>query len=166
MQVIFTRPRKGDFLCWSIRLLTWAPYCHVALRVQDRIFHAVTNGCLWADEQSFAQKNKIVACFDIKLNDSQQSSLLQACKKIVGTPYDWSGVVGLGLMRLAHLVGYEMRDNPLKNNSQFMFCSELAYRVLSSLKLIPVSRSPELLDPKRFLRWLEKAKNPLIKRLF
>lgn len=167
IKIIFTRPlKKLDPFAWGVRLMTWAPYCHVAIRVDDRIFHAVQDGCVWVDAPSFDAKNETVAAFEISLSDFDSAHLIQSCKKLTGRKYDWNAVAGLALARIAHYLGHPLKDNPLKNNSMTLFCSELAYHVLRSLKLIPRDSAPELLDPKRLLRLLEKQKHPQIKRLF
>jgi hypothetical protein len=55
---------------------------------------------------------------------------------------------------------------PVNNGRKYLFCSELAYILLSDLGLIPASVASDGLDPKRFLRLLEAANNPAIIRKF
>lgn len=166
IKILFTAPKKSELVSLGIKLLTWAPYSHVALQVDGRVFHATADGSQWTTLEDFSVRHRIAACFEIILRPSDSRQLVDICTKLKGVPYDYSAVGGLALYRLAYMLGWKMKNNPLRNNAQFLFCSELAYEVLSRLKIVPKTKTPELLDPKRFLRYLEAAKLPHIKRIF
>lgn len=161
LSVYFVRPKKWyDLYAWAIRLFIWAPYCHTAIGFNDFIFESVARGAIWTPLKRFRAKNKVIAKFDITLTRDQYVKLRDLCRSVEKTPYDWRAIINLAL--------YKLGRKPLfpDNGRKYLFCSELACVLLQDLGLLPKNVDAEFMDPKRFLRLLEAAKNPLIVRKF
>lgn len=159
----FTRPRsKLDLMAWAVRLLTWAPYSHAALQFNNKIFHAVKEGSVWTDFADFDKRHETIAMFEVSLDDLLRSKLLAIANKLEKIPYDWLGVVGIALHKM-----FGLRRNILRTGKKAIFCSELCYYLLVMIGVIKASEAfdPELFDPKKLLRYLEKSSSPNLKRL-
>lgn len=150
IEIVFTRPKSfWAPVSWLIRLLLWAPYDHCALKLGHWFFEALSDGSVFTSEIDFHRKNKIIAAFEITLSEEQFSRLKTEIHKLKGIPYDWKGVMAIGLYRL---FGIRLI---LRKNQNTLFCSGLVYTALSALGLIEETATPQLLDPKRALRLLE-----------
>ena len=160
LSVYFVRPRSlWDPYAWAIRLFIWAPYCHTAIGFSNKIFEAVGDGATWSTLKRFNAKNKTIALFEIELSQAQHVKLLSLCKRIEKTPYDWRAIVNLAFYKLG------LRPIYPDNGRKYLFCSELAFVILQDLGLLPEGQKPDYMDPKRFLRYLEKANDPAIIRI-
>ena len=167
LSVYFVRPWSNwDLYAWAIRLFIWAPYCHTAIGFKDFIFESVARGAVWTSLKRFNAKNKVIAKFDIQLNQTQYTKLCALCKTVEKTPYDWRAVMGLAMTRLRALFGSKSTTNVVQNGRRYMFCSELAYILLCDLGILDAKVQSDFLDPKRFLRYLEAAKDARIVRKF
>jgi hypothetical protein len=161
VKIIFTKPQKLSFLSLGIQLFTWAPYNHAAIGLNDSntppnfvYYEALGDGVTITGKAQLERRDKIMAQFTLELNEQHQRKLSQLCKSFQGTPYDWRAVAGIALHRLG------WHGNPLARNENRVFCSEFVYRVLQIVGVVPKSEEPELLDPKRLLRYLEAASIP------
>lgn len=161
LSVYFVRPKKWyDLYAWAIRLFIWAPYCHTAIGFNDFIFESVARGAIWTSLKRFNAKNKTIAKFDVTLTRDQYIKLRDLCKAVEKTPYDWRAIINLAFFKLGFKPPYP------DNGRKFLFCSELAFILLQDLGLLPTGAASDYMDPKRFLRYLEAAKNPAIVRKF
>lgn len=154
VRVVFTRPRRSSLVALAIRLLTWAPYSHVAFGVGALYIEAVDSGVELTSGTTFVTKNVIVESFDVTL---AHASFWAALAPLRHKPYDWLGVVGIGWYRVLRYMGFAPKTNELAAGRDALFCSELVYRVLQSAGICPKVANPELLDPKRLLRLLESC---------
>lgn len=160
VNIVFTNTKKANFVSLAIKLFIWAPYNHVALEMNEHYFEAVGDGAHWTSREHFLATKDIRAKFSIQLNELQSSRLCTAIDEYEGTPYDFRAVLGLALVRLG------WKHNPMANGAKKLFCSELVYNLLVDCDVIQKTTEPELLDPKRLLRYLENSKNPAVSRLF
>ena len=83
-----------------IRWVTWSDWSHVAILVDDNLIieSTLSRGGVKIDSLSnFKDRSKDWAIFEVDCKSP--SRVLAAAMTQVGKPYDWTGILGIGLKR-------------------------------------------------------------------
>ncbi|MDD2105723.1 hypothetical protein CMV24_15000 [Pseudomonas plecoglossicida] len=109
IQLLFTTTRMP--LSALIRAATWSRWSHVALVDGPNVIEAVALGGVRQISKNHAMSQATDYCL-VDLPARYPQAIIDAARTQLGKPYDWTGIVGLGLHR-----NWQEEDS--------WFCSEL-----------------------------------------
>lgn len=125
------------------RLIMWCEgvdFSHAYVRIssaslgRDLIYQATGSGVNFIGLSAFSEASQIVEEYTLDLDSDARVKLLQWCVDTAGKPYGRFQLIGLGIVRLAKLVGIKI-NNPFSNGHSAYVCCELVVAALESLGL-------------------------------
>lgn len=157
----FSKHKGFAPLSWLIMLCEGTPFSHAYIKVHsaslDRniIYQATGAGVNFVGEQLFDQSAQVVYEFKIPLEKASHNKLLQWAVDNAGKPYGHMQMVGLGLVRLAKLLGLRIK-NPFPNGTGSYVCCELVAAALEDVG-IPGPSDLDLVDLNSALQMVKAA---------
>lgn len=106
------------------------PYSHVYMRLRsekydrDLIYQASGVMVNFMGPDIFANKNVVVAEYEIEISEEKYVPMMQFCIDNAGKPYGMKQVLGLAYVRLCELFGKTVK-NPFSDGSNTYICCEL-----------------------------------------
>lgn len=134
----FSRHKGFAPLSWLIMLCERTNFSHAYIRLhsesldRDLIYQATGAGVNFVGSVMFDQTAQVVEEYKIEISEDARKKLLQWCVDNAGKPYGRMQILGLGLVRLAKLVGIRMK-NPFPNGNGAYVCCELVAEALENL---------------------------------
>lgn len=134
----FSTPRKFHIFPWVIRKMEKTPFSHVYIKIfsksTDRYLVYQSSGMQvnFVGQDIFYSINKDLVEFAFPVSADQKVKLLQTAIDLAGKPYGMKQVLGMGLVRLAKMVGIKI-NNPWADGSKTYICSELIATLLLDL---------------------------------
>lgn len=131
----FSTPKIWNPISWLVRLLTRSKASHVWVAYYDPILgidvvvEAHEFGFRMIRYDRFIVLNNIVAIFRLPYTPPEVMSNMS---RWLGSTYDFLGLIGLGAVKLAAMIGLKHLRNPFKS-ADAVFCSESIVRTLKSL---------------------------------
>jgi len=150
---------KGTgFTSWLIEVGTSSPYSHVAVVVDPEINLGIESNVGHQDGVRAFDSRKLhkreVDVYRIKshyLAGVNKQKVISFLVEHLGAPYDWFGVIGLGLLKILSFVTFGLtkkwhNDFQIKKD---YFCSELCYKAFASggLDLVKKTHSAAIVSP-------------------
>jgi len=132
--VAFSYPKKFKI---GAKLISWwmqAPYSHVLIYWKsnslDRnmVYQSSHGSVHFIELNNFLKENNIVKQHVIDLTLEEFNKLLQKAVDLAGQPYDFKGVILLGIYELMSYFGIKLA---IKNTKGY-FCSELLAELLTN----------------------------------
>lgn len=131
----FSSPRKFHVLSWIIKNVEHTDFSHVYIKIFSRsldrylVYQASGLAVNFCGQDTFYAHNRDIAEFAIPVTPEQKVEVLKKCVDLAGKPYGMKSLIGIGLVRLAGLVGWKIR-NPFADGSKTYVCSECAATLL------------------------------------
>lgn len=131
----FSKPSKWKPFSWLIMKAYNIPFSHVYVKFtsdkyqRDLIYQASGAMVNFMGTIIWNSHNQIVEEFPVNISDENYYKLMQFCIDNAGKPYSIKDVVGLGIVRLAELLGKKI-NNPLSDGDSGYVCCELAAYIL------------------------------------
>jgi len=140
--------RKGFApLSWVIMLCEGTKFSHTFIHVyadsieRDLIYQATGSGVHFVGRKAFDECAEVIESYPIQISEEDKKKLLQWSVDNAGKPYGYWQIVGLGLIRLAKLIGLRIK-NPFSNGDKAYVCCELVVAALKHLGM----KGPDQLD--------------------
>lgn len=154
-------------LSWLIMAAEHTNFSHAYVKVRsesldrDIIYQATGAGVHFIGTTMFSQTAEVIEEYEVEIGEEDRVRFLQWAIDNAGKPYGRLQLVGLGLMRLAKLFGFNIK-NPFANGSTAYVCCELAAAALESVKLGPKFGydDMDLNNLRDFIRIIGKKKTP------
>lgn len=134
----FSTPRDFSTLSWIIKKVERTEFSHVYVKIFSKsldrylVYQASGLAVNFCGQDTFYAHNKDIAEFAIPVTPEQKIEILKKCVDLAGKPYGMKDLIGIGLVRLAGLVRWKIR-NPFADGSKTYICSEIAATILLML---------------------------------
>lgn len=154
----FSRPKNKaiPFFSWAIRAIDKTQYSHVYLRWFSPTaetwvtYEAAGHSVRFLSNKLFEKNLDVVREFEIEVSQECWPKLLRFCLDNASVPYGIKQILGIGIAKL-----FKLKQNPFKDESDTMVCSELVGRVLEHMGIV-FDKPLDLLDPKDIYLKLEE----------
>lgn len=162
VEIVFTKSRKFlPVFSWLVRLWTWKPYSHVALKfnpydLDKPVYFQSNEGKVnFEYECHFLKEHQIVRSIEISLTIEQYRKLLKATWEQAGSNYGLLQNLGIVLVDILRLLGITA-TNPWKQGRN---CSELIYELIVKNIYGDQSYRVDLVKPHHIERILKELQN-------
>jgi len=131
----FSTHKSFNLLSWVIKKVERTDFSHVYVKIFSKsldrylVYQASGLAVNFCGQDTFYAHNKDVAEFAIAVTPEQKIEVLKKCVDLAGKPYGMKDLIGIGLVRLAGLIRWKIR-NPFADGSKTYICSETAATIL------------------------------------
>ena len=125
MNILFTT--NNDLVSKLIRATTGEDISHVAIEAHGFICHASSGGVQIEPKSVFCRRHEIIDTISVGKRNKQ---LMTALSYSYQRPYDYFGVVYLGLKLLARKVNISLPKKNLWHDTGMYFCTEFITHVV------------------------------------
>lgn len=122
-------------------------YSHVYLRYDSvggnkEVLEASGFSVKVKDIQQWQVLNRTVREYTFEVSDSEYLKVMQSLRPLLGKPYGWKQILGIIVAE-----AFGLDRNPLADGSRSFICSELAYRFLLVIGIVPTVHNVDKLSP-------------------
>ena len=116
-------------------------FSHTFVRIRsksidrDLIYQATSSGVHFVGSVLFESSAQVVEEYQIPVSDEDRKRLLRWAVDNAGKPYGYLQLLGIGLIRLAKIVGINI-GNPFSNGDKAYVCCELVAEALQGLGIL------------------------------
>lgn len=166
VRIGFSKPKKWKPFAWLIMKAYGIPYDHVYVRVhsdkynRDLIYQASKMMVNFMGLDVFLADNEVVKEFEVDMSPEAITAMMQFAIDNAGKPYGTVEAVGLGIVRVAELLGFTIK-NPLGDGGTTYVCSELAGFILKEFAGAQLSPDQDNWTPGYVYNFLVLNKNPV-----
>lgn len=159
----FSRPKKWKPFAWLIMKAYGIDYDHVYVKFRsekfDRniIYQASSTMVNFMSDEIFEEENLIVDEFEVEITDENLVGMIQFAMDNAGRPYGVKEALGLGIVRIAELLGKTIK-NPFKDGGSTYVCSALGAYILKHYTALNIPVDPEDVSPPMLRAYLMSIK--------
>lgn len=131
----FSKPKGFRIVSKLIRWVDGVPFSHTYIRWystffdRDIIYQASGSAVNFMEGKRFDSSNDTIDVFEFDINDNTHIKIIQFAMDNSGIKYSIKQLIGLGIVRLVSLLGFQIK-NPFSNGRSSYVCVELVSQVL------------------------------------
>jgi len=147
--IAFSYPKKFKIGAWVISRFLKKPYSHVLIYWKTEslnrtlVYQASHGHVHFIEFNNFLRENNLIKVYNLIINREQFINVSQKCVDLASQPYDFKGVIALGLHEFLLNFGIKTR---LKDHKGY-FCSELLASLLEDVFDKPFLKDNHLIKP-------------------
>jgi hypothetical protein len=148
----FSTPKSSNPFSWLIRIVDKSKFSHAYIRIFDDysqrwiIYQAsgIVVNCIGVKQ--FNSIENICVEFEIPISIDKKIKTVQFAIDLLGTPYGIKTILGIGIVKLAHIFGKRI-ENPFADGNKSMVCSKLTACILDEIIIGSKVIDPEVATP-------------------